>query len=447
MAAAQISGERLTSDPVGVGDVVADKYEVEGFLGRGGVGVVVAAHHTTLGVRVALKMLRAEIAHDPDVAARFQREARAAAKLRSAHVARVMDAGSTEDGRSFLAMELLEGRDFGAILKEGALPIADAVDYVLQACDAVAEAHALGIVHRDLKAANLFLTKGADGAPLVKVLDFGLSKVTGRASRSELTSESHVFGSLHYMSPEQMRSSRDADERSDIWSLGVILYAFVAGRVPFEGKFLNEVCAAVLTGAAAPLASLRPDVPPALAQVVSRCLQIEPVDRFASVAELARALAPFAPRGAERLARIERLARSDARASSAPRAEPLPTARPAEPTIVDPPRRSRAPALGVALGALALAIVAFVAARPSDAMLTAQPSLAPAVPFAAAFFVVASAGAPAPIVVAPASVEPAASIAPSASARAPRPRPAGGASAPLPRSTKTDEDLIMRLPH
>src|SRR5262249_32539577 len=158
-------------------------------------------------------------------------------------------ADSTENGSAYLVMELLEGRDFAALLREqGPLPIPTAVDYVMQACDAVAEAHALGIVHRDIKSANLFLTHRADGTPLVKVLDFGLSKAERSPSQATLTKDDHVMGSPHFMSPEQMRSSREADARSDIWSLGVVLYTLLAGRVPFEGTFLTEVCAAVLSG-------------------------------------------------------------------------------------------------------------------------------------------------------------------------------------------------------
>ncbi len=424
---------------VRVGDVVAGKYEVRRVIGRGGVGVVVAAHHTTLDAPVALKFLLPHLANDKEIVARFLREARAAVKLQGEHVARVMDAGSTDDGAAFLAMELLEGRDFAAILKsDGALPIADAVDYVMQACDAVAEAHALGIVHRDLKSANLFLTRGADGLPLVKVLDFGLSKTETSESRSGLTSEHHVFGSIHFMSPEQMRSSRDADVRSDIWALGVVLYAFVAGRVPFEGKFLPEVCSAVLTGAPPSLTSLRPEVSPELEAVVMRCLRVEAAERFQSVAELARALAPFAPaRSAADLARIERLIaqrRGGASAlsgsiTSEPRVERSIAAPPS------PPRRVRA-IVAIALVSSAIAAVVFAVSRDGD-----PPSVARAL-------VAGSAAASAALVVPPAPTDAlaapttVATLTPSAA----RTRPPVPATQPS-RKTKTDEDLIMKLPH
>jgi serine/threonine-protein kinase len=299
----------VIGDPVNPGDIIADKYRVRCVIGEGGVGVVVAADHLTLHQPVALKFLRSEIAREPQVIERFLREARAAASLRSEHVARVMDAEAIDRGPAYLVMELLDGRDFGAIVREdGPLPVDAAVDYLVQACEGVAEAHAQGIVHRDIKLANLFLTRGADGAPLVKVLDFGLSKIESSESRESLTSAHHTLGTPHYMSPEQMRSSRDVDARSDIWALGVVLYTFLAGRVPFPGTYLTEVCAAVLSGSAPKLVTLRPEVPAGLAAVVDRCLELEPEDRFQSVSELVTALAPFGGQAsAVRVARIERL--------------------------------------------------------------------------------------------------------------------------------------------
>lgn len=290
------------------GDVIGGKYSVERIIGRGGVGIIAAARHVTLKQRVALKFLRPEVAGDPDIIQRFLREAQAAAQIRSEHVTRVMDAGTMEDGTVFLVFEYLAGRDLAAVLREdGPLAIADAVDYLTQACEAVAEAHALGIVHRDLKPANLFLTRAPDGAPLVKVLDFGLSKVKGSAAMTALTAANHVIGSPHFMSPEQMRSSRDADARSDIWALGVVLFGLLTGRVPFEGEYLTEVCAAVLEGKALSLRGLRPDAPLELEAVILRCLRTEPAERFQSVPELVEALRPFASEGGQ--ARVERIAR------------------------------------------------------------------------------------------------------------------------------------------
>lgn len=291
------------------GAVIAGKYVVERVIGRGGVGIVAAARHVTLRQLVALKFLRPEIQGDPEVTHRFLREAQVAAQIRSEHVTRVMDAGALEDGTVFLVFEYLAGRDLAAVLREdGPLPIADAVDYLLQACEAIGEAHALGIVHRDLKPANLFLTQAPDGSPFVKVLDFGLSKFNRSVTSTSLTADNHVIGSPHFMSPEQMRSSRDADARSDIWALGVVLFGLLTARVPFEGQFLTEICAAVMAGNPRSLLALRPDAPPELESVILRCLRTDPADRIQSVVELANALRPFDPtHGAMRADRIARV--------------------------------------------------------------------------------------------------------------------------------------------
>ena len=300
--------------PIQPGTVIAGKYVVEGIIGRGGVGIIAAARHLTLKQLVALKFLRPEVASDSEVRQRFLREAQAAAQIRGEHVARVMDAG-VEDGRAFLVFEYLIGRDLAAVLKEeGPLPIADAVDYLTQTCEALAEAHALGIVHRDLKPANLFLTYAPDGAPFVKVLDFGLSKFSPSTPVTVLTADNHVIGSPHFMSPEQMRSSRDADARSDIWALGVVLFGLLTGRVPFEGEFLTEVCAAILGGKPLSLTELRPEAPPELEAVILRCLRTNSAERPASVAELAEALRPFThAAGQTRAARVARIAQDTRR--------------------------------------------------------------------------------------------------------------------------------------
>ncbi len=290
------------------GAVIAEKYVIERVIGRGGVGIIAAARHVTLRQLVALKFLRPEIENDPEVMQRFLREAQAAAQIRSEHVVRVMDAGSLADGTAFLVFEHLAGRDLAAVLREdGPLAIADAVDYVTQACEAIGEAHALGIVHRDLKPANLFLTRAPDGAPFVKVLDFGLSKFNRSAATTLLTADNHVIGSPHFMSPEQMRSSRDADARSDIWALGVVLFGLLSGRVPFEGEYLTEVCAAVLAGEPLSLRALRPETAPELEAVILSCLRTDPEERPQTISALVAALHPFAPAHAQ--ARAERIAR------------------------------------------------------------------------------------------------------------------------------------------
>src|SRR5580704_996551 len=209
---------------VRVGEVLAGKYRVEGILGAGGMGVVVAAHHLQLDERVALKFLLPEALANAEAVARFDREARAAVKIKSEHVARVIDVGKLENGSPYMGMEYLDGSDLSAWLqKRGSPPIPQVVDFVLQACEAIAEAHSLGIVHRDLKPANLFCIRRPDGGLCIKVLDFGISKMS-MLGDLHMTGTTAVFGSPAYMSPEQMHASKDVDGRTDVWSLGVILY-------------------------------------------------------------------------------------------------------------------------------------------------------------------------------------------------------------------------------
>jgi serine/threonine protein kinase len=282
--------------PIKEGEVVADKYRVDGVLGIGGMGVVVAATHLALGHRVAIKFLLPDAVRTPAALERFAREARAAARLRSDHAARVLDVGTLANGAPYMVMEFLEGSDLGALVQErGALRIDDAIEYVLQACDAIAEAHALGIVHRDLKPRNLFLTRKTSGAPYVKVLDFGISKLTTITGQDHsLTKTSDVMGSPNYMAPEQIRSSKDVDERTDVWALGVILYELITGRVPFLADTVPQLCALVLEMQPTPLEQLRPETPPELRHVIARCLQKDPAARFSSVTELASVLATLA---------------------------------------------------------------------------------------------------------------------------------------------------------
>ena len=277
-----------------VGDVLGEKYRIEKAIGHGGMGLVFAARHIELRQKVAIKLLPDEHVKDADLVARFMREARAAAKLKSEHAVRVIDVGKRRSGAPFIMMELLEGEDLSDVVARGPLPISEAVDYVLQACEAIAEAHALGIVHRDIKPRNLFLSRRLGGRSFVKVLDFGLAKKISMSDVS-LTATTAVIGSPQYMSPEQMRASRNVDFRTDIWSLGVCLYELISGRLPFDAEALAVVCASVLKDPHPPLATLRADVPPALSAVVDACLAKEPLDRYTTVSELAAALEPFAP--------------------------------------------------------------------------------------------------------------------------------------------------------
>ncbi len=281
--------------PVRPGDILADKYRVERVLGTGGMGFVVAARNINLGKLVAIKMMLPAALSMPQAVERFEREARAAVQLKSEHIAEVLDIGRLLTGEPYIVMELLDGSDFeGLLQRDRWLAIEDAVDYVLQACEAVSEAHALGVVHRDLKPKNLFLSHRLDGTPVVKVLDFGISKWTVQDSDSHsLTRTSDVFGSPNYMSPEQIRSARDVDGRTDIWSLGVILFELLTGRVPFLAESLPQLCALVLETRAPYVSTLRADVPQGLVLLVARCLEKSVELRFANVRELVAALEPF----------------------------------------------------------------------------------------------------------------------------------------------------------
>ncbi len=280
--------------PVKPGEVLSHKFRVERVLGVGGMGVVVAATHLQLGQLVALKfMLPVALAY-PDNVARFEREARAAVKLRSDHVAKVTDVGHLDNGAPYMVMEFLEGEDLHRYMRlHGRLPITTAVDFLLQACEAIAEAHAQGIVHRDLKPKNLFLTQRLNGEPLIKVLDFGVSKVVGGDDLS-LTSTAQILGSPSYMSPEQLRASRDVDQRTDVWALGAILYELLTRQLPFPAESLTQLTAKVITEPPVPLDTLRSEIPEELQRVIMKCLEKRADDRFSSVPDLAAALAPFA---------------------------------------------------------------------------------------------------------------------------------------------------------
>jgi serine/threonine-protein kinase len=280
------------------GDILAGKYRIDGVLGQGGMGLVFGAFHLELEQPVAVKVLHPEVAERGDAAARFRREARAAAKIKSEHVVRVLDVGTLDGGGAYMVMEYLEGNDLAEEMhRRGQLPIPETLDYMLQACEAVSEAHRAGIVHRDLKPANLFLSRRPDGSRVAKVLDFGISKsvVPGSSSDPSLTGTSTIMGSPLYMSPEQMRSARDVDARTDVWSLGTILFEAIAGSPPFAGESVPQICAALLNDPPAPMQTFRPDVAADLEKVIARCLAKDREERWASVGDLANALAPYAP--------------------------------------------------------------------------------------------------------------------------------------------------------
>lgn len=308
------------------GDVLAGKYRVERVLGQGGMGIVVAARHLQLDQLVALKFLRKGSLENEEASARFLREAKAAVKLKNEHIAKVFDVGTLESGEPYMVLEYLDGCDLAALAKQrGAISASEATEYVLQACEALAEAHSLGIIHRDIKLANLFVTRGPAGGPLVKVLDFGISKTNPFGeSEHDMTRTTSMLGSPRFMSPEQMRDPRAVDGRTDIWSLGVVLYRLVAGRAPFEADTLGRLLTMVMHENEDPLAVVRPDLPPGFSELVAHCLEKDPEHRFANVAELAYALAPYCvepQRGhasADRIAAMLSLAQLPANAFAPP---------------------------------------------------------------------------------------------------------------------------------
>jgi eukaryotic-like serine/threonine-protein kinase len=290
-----LSNPPPAANPILPGALLAGKYRVERIIGQGGMGVVVEARHLALDERVALKFLLPEYATHPEASTRFLREARAAVKIKSEHVARVSDVGTLDTGAPYMVMELLDGRDLANTLHtQGVLPIADAVDYVIQSCDALIEAHGYGIVHRDIKPANLFLTQRPNRMPLVKVLDFGISKVMGGQVES-LTKTSAFVGSALYMSPEQMQSTRSVDLRTDIYALGISLYELLAGKQPFYAETITALCAEIFTGTPTPIRSIRPEIPEGLAAVLEKAYARDREARYQSMGELVVALAPYAP--------------------------------------------------------------------------------------------------------------------------------------------------------
>jgi serine/threonine-protein kinase len=308
----------MSDCPVRIGDILADKYRVDAILGMGGMGVVVSAWHIELERRFAMKFLLPSLAQNFEAAERFRREARASARIQSENVARVLDVGTMDGGVPFMVMEYLEGHDLATELgRGGALSVTEAVDFVLQASCAIAEAHAKGIVHRDLKPANLFLTMRSDHTKLIKVFDFGISKsLTGSNSDQSLTRTAALVGSPLYMSPEQLESARDVDLRTDIWSLGVILFELMTGSVPFAGDNMPQLVRAVLAARPPRASDVRKEIPEGLSDVIERCLRLDLSERFSNVGELAAALAAFTPEGERYMHSIRRVLKNDSRSSS-----------------------------------------------------------------------------------------------------------------------------------
>jgi serine/threonine protein kinase len=335
------------------GAKIGDKFVVERLIGEGGLGVVVAAKNLLLDQTVAIKYLRPDALANPAVGDRFLREARLAAKIRSEHVAHVYDVGTLPDGAPYMVMEYLAGTDLGRQLSaSGPLSVDRAVDYVLQACEALAEAHIAGVVHRDIKPDNLFIATSPGGKSVLKVLDFGISKMSKKHTESGrvLTEAGDRFGTPVYMSPEQLMSSGDVDARTDVWSIGVVLYELLTGKLPFDGD-LPELCTAILHKNPTPLTEARPYLPATLQAVIDRCLAKDVEQRFQNVAELAQELRIFA--GPASLARIDHVVRvirgagENVRPSTLPEIEVSTRSLRDEPTLAEKAARSATTGSGV----------------------------------------------------------------------------------------------------
>ena len=279
------------------GSVVEDKYRVDRLIGRGGMGAVYEATNVAIGKRVALKFLDRGAAKDADAVTRFQREAEAAGVVESAHIVHIFDSGTAEDGSPFLVMELLSGEDLRARLKrETRMAVADSIHVVGQVLRALARAHAAGIVHRDLKPDNVFLCRHDDDAMFVKIVDFGISKITRRnATADTFTRRGVVLGTAFYMSPEQAQAFRDIDGRSDLFSVGAILFEMLSGRPPHNGTVYEAVLIDICTKDAPDIRSLVPEIPEGLAAVIARALERERDARYQDANDFYDALSMAAP--------------------------------------------------------------------------------------------------------------------------------------------------------
>jgi hypothetical protein len=282
-----------TDIPVAPGEIIGGRYVVDGMLAAGGMGVVYTATHTELEQRVAIKFLRDSYSRSESLVQRFLNEARAAATLKNEHVVRVIDVGQLEGGRPYLVMEHLEGTDLEALLmREGPFDPDRAVRYVLEVCEALEEAHACGIIHRDIKPENLFVATAGSGRQQLKVVDFGLAKRID-AAPLVVTGPQDSMGSPCYMSPEQITTPHEVDTRTDIWSVGCVLYRLLTLTMPFDGSTILEVYARVLNAQPKPLGLVRPDLDRGIEAIVARCLEKDPKRRYQTIAELSAALTAY----------------------------------------------------------------------------------------------------------------------------------------------------------
>src|SRR5262245_48137841 len=338
-----------------IGTVLAGKYRVDRVIGRGGMGLVVQAMHLQLEQPVAVKFLLPEVLGNAQVVQRFLREAQAAVRLKSEHVARVIDVGPFENGAPYMVLEYLDGVDLAHFPRQQ-LTIGLMVDFMLQASEALAEAHALGIVHRDIKPANFFISRSADGAYLVKILDFGISKAPTQQGDRNLTATMMVMGTPAYMSPEQMRASKNVDNRSDIWSLGIVLYELLQGTPPYESDTFSSMIIKVVTE---PLPPMTVRLPAGLAEIVYHCLEKDPARRFQNVAELATAIAPYAQSSMQAAITVERTSR--VLGTYPPRTNPPSTITASSGAVTQPPGGKRKWPMFAAAGIALVAGIVIVA--------------------------------------------------------------------------------------
>ena len=277
------------------GDVVGGKYRIVRLIGDGGMGAVFEAKHEKLGTPVALKFLHAELTKRPGLVARFMREAQVSARIQSQHVTRVTDVDETDDGSAYIVMELLTGESLQAVLDHQIkLPAAQAIDFALQILSGLEAAHALGVVHRDLKPDNVFITPST-GGPIVKLLDFGIAKIRESTEYQKgLTRPGAIMGTPEYMAPEQAFAADQVDHRADIYSIGAILYEMLSGDRPAYGDDAQAIVSQVMNGKVRRLDQIAADLPSGLADAVHRALEPVHTRRYASALEMRMALAPFA---------------------------------------------------------------------------------------------------------------------------------------------------------
>jgi serine/threonine-protein kinase len=295
---------QISDAPFQVGEEIAGRYVVERAIAEGGMGIVLAARHCDLDEVVAIKFLKPEFARNPDIIGRFAREAKACTRIKSEYVAKVLDVGVSPSRGPFIVMEYLEGQDLSEqLVISGRLPYERAVELLLQTCEALAQAHAHEIIHRDIKPENLFVIKGSADVPVVKVLDFGVSKAALAGSRIfgneiDVSKTQTLMGTPLYMSPEQLRGQIDVDAKADVWAVGTVLYELLTGEPPFTGTTVPEVCASVLETTPKKISDRAPEVPFELEEVIAKCLEKTPGKRYSTIAELAIALQPFGPKRA-----------------------------------------------------------------------------------------------------------------------------------------------------